>query len=148
LDGKFLVGFARARFAYRAVARGVQLLGRAIMRIIGHRIWVSMFAAAAALSGILVFPARAAVVIDLTQVGPNVEMSATGTLDLAGLSLFNAGCCVFSPGINYQQPSNYAYITVGSTAGETIDIYSGFTSYPSSLGPGTTGTSPTTGTGQ
>lgn len=78
-------------------------------------------------SGLLVPPAQAAYIVDLTQMGNNVVASGSGTINLTGLtrgSTFSTGS-VIHPSI--------AEIVTGPSG--TIDTYTGLTG-PASFGPG------------
>lgn len=88
-------------------------------------------------SGLLVPPAQAAYIVDLTQMGNNVVASGSGTINLTGLtrgSTFSTGS-VIHPSI--------AEIVTGPSG--TIDTYTGLTG-PASFGPGGT-TIASSGTG-
>ena len=73
--------------------------------------------------------AQAAYTVTLTQQGPNVVASGSGTLDLTGLSLICNGCDAYT---GYMIPSAEAQFLTG--AGK-IDGYSG-ASGPTSFGSG------------
>jgi PEP-CTERM motif len=77
--------------------------------------------------------ARAGLIIDASQVGDNVvfQTEAGGTLNLAGLSYSYSGT-------NYATDITPNYPEFGSLPNSTIlvDVYTGFTAYPSSFGTG------------
>jgi MYXO-CTERM domain-containing protein len=75
-------------------------------------------------------PAQAAFVFNLQEVGPDVVLSGSGTLNLAGLSLVPVGgiaACGISP--------SFLGAIVGSTTCTPVEVYSGF-SGPTSFGSG------------
>ena len=75
--------------------------------------------------------AEAAVVIDITQVGSNVVITGSGTLDTTGLTYDYS---TYAP---TEVVPSYNTILIGTYAGP-VDIYSGFTSPVGNLGPGGT----------
>ena len=86
--------------------------------------------------------AEASVVFDITQVGSNVVITGSGTLDLNGLTPFEYS--TYAP--QEVVPSYNTIIIGGTPPSGAIDIYSGITTSPGSLGSG--GTTPaSSGTG-
>ena len=77
--------------------------------------------------------AAAAVIIDITQVGSNVVITGSGTLDLTGLTYD------FSTYAPTEVVPSYNTVLIGTDDG-AVDVYSGFTSPSGNLGPG--GTTP------
>jgi hypothetical protein len=75
--------------------------------------------------------AEASVVIDITQVGSNVVITGSGTLDLVGLTYDFSTC----PPTEVVPLDNT--VLIGTYAG-AVDVYSGITTSPGSLGSGGT----------
>lgn len=75
--------------------------------------------------------AEATLVIDITQVGSNVVITGSGTLDTTGLTYDYS---TYAP---TEVVPSYNTILIGTYAGP-VDIYSGFTSPVGNLGPGGT----------
>ena len=84
--------------------------------------------------------AEASVVFDITQVGSNVVITGSGTLDLTGLT-YN-----FSTYAPTEVVPSLNTVLIGP-AGGAVDVWSGFTSSPATLGPGGT-TLASSGTGE
>jgi hypothetical protein len=70
--------------------------------------------------------------LTFSEVGSDVVMTASGTIDLSGLTLVEAGAGPLSNG--GLGPNTATYIM--GTTGTTFDLYSGFTTNPTSLGTG------------
>jgi hypothetical protein len=83
--------------------------------------------------------AEASVVFDITQVGSNVVITGGGTLDLTGLTK------EFSTFAPTQVVPSLNTVLIGTSDG-AVDVYSGFTNSPATLGPGGT-TAASSGTG-
>ena len=89
----------------------------------------------AAVGGLLnASPAPAAVTISITQVGSNVVATASGTLDVTGLSLVY-GSIEGGIGLNAGVRGNRVFVGFGN--GGQVYEYEGLTG-PASIGPGTT----------
>ena len=84
--------------------------------------------------------AEASVVFDITQVGSNVVITGSGTLDLTGLT-YN-----FSTYAPTEVVPSLNTVLIGP-AGGAVDVWSGFTSSSATLGPGGT-TLASSGTGE
>jgi hypothetical protein len=80
--------------------------------------------------------------VTINEVGPNVVMSASGSLDLTGLILVATGSGPLGGGIGVST----ATFLMGTT-GSTFDLYSGFTSTPSNFGAGGAGGNSTSSSG-
>lgn len=70
--------------------------------------------------------------LTFSEVGSDVVMTASGTIDLTGLTLATAGSGPFGGG--GLLPNTATYIM--GTTGTTFDLYSGFTTNPTSFGTG------------
>ena len=107
---------------------------------------LKLLAATAALTMVVAaVKAEAAVVagavIDITQVGSNVVITGSGTLDLTGLTK------EFSTFAPTEVVPSLNTVLIG-TADGAVDVYSGITSSPASLGPGPGTTAASSGSGE
>ena len=68
--------------------------------------------------------------LTISEVGSDVVMTASGTIDISGLTLVQAGAGPFGSGGLGTSSATYLM----GTSGRTFDLYSGFTSYPTSFG--------------
>ncbi|MGH7113433.1 MAG: hypothetical protein ACREE9_02960 [Stellaceae bacterium] len=75
-------------------------------------------------------PAQAGYVVTLTQVGPDVVATGSGTIDLTGLSIVREGVIAFAA----VAPIGGLIIT-GPTSATAVDDYTGFTG-PANFGSG------------
>jgi hypothetical protein len=93
----------------------------------------AILAASLLLVGGLAFgpSAKANYVLDLTQVGSNVVVNGSGTIDLTGLTYVATS----GPSVSFLDPS-YGTVTTGS-AGATPEDFTGFTG-PTTFGTGAT----------
>jgi hypothetical protein len=99
------------------------------MRRVGQRNAAALIAASALCFLGICAPARASVVVSLSQLGPDVIANATGTLNLSDLTYFSSGGV--DPSI---EPKN-GFFYIGETPEVFGDAYSGI-SGPSTFGPG------------
>lgn len=91
------------------------------------RILLPCMTAVLVLSATRVAPANSVFLVTLTQVGPNVVATGSGTIDLTGLTSFGSA---------FASPELYpAHGIMGTGPSGTTDIYTG-SSGPASFGPG------------
>jgi hypothetical protein len=112
----------------------VEIGGRAqamtIVRRLAHAIAVGVIAVAGAASDPI--PARAAVVMTMQEVGTDLVVTGSGSVDLDGLNLFRSG----DPTSTRVMATPVAALV--GTSGSHVDIYTGATG-PMSVGAGTDG---------
>lgn len=81
--------------------------------------------------------AQAAVIITATEVGSDVVFEAAGSLDLTGMSLDFVGLAGIAGNTIFPEPPGGVVApVVNINDGTSVDLYSGFTSTPSSYGAG------------
>jgi hypothetical protein len=81
-------------------------------------------------AGLLAQPAHAEFIATIAQVGPNVVVTGTGTIDLTGLTL--AGIVTANSGII----PDGGVLGVGPPSAGAVDLYTGSISGPASFGTG------------